>query len=583
MRIEFIRIKNFRNFIDETIYFDKQSIIVGANDVGKTNLLYALRLLLDPNIPEINLKPSHLDFNTQTKSDRYDIFIKICAINEECIISKMKGSISEDGETFIKIIGTYDKKSGKRDYTLLCGSKEDKVEPIDTRYYIRVLNMRYIESARDLERYIKREKNWLLETTKESRTEEQVSEDEKTIEQMNKCLECISEQAAKLNFVKESTNEINDKLKSLSVHNRNKEVCFSTRETDAQLMVDRLYLAAAEDGQLFQLGGDGFSNQTHLSLWATRNRLEKTTPASQESASIYCIEEIEAHLHPHQQRKLSSFLNNFFDDEQVIITTHSPQIASHFPPSYITRLRHTAEGTKSFNSTTIPFKNKDAINFGYRMNAISAEIFFADTVFLVEGPSEKLLYEALAAACNIDINYYNISIIPVDGVGFAPYCDLAKTYGAKFVIRTDFDLSKIPKKEEYRPAGIYRGVSIAKSYYNEKISDELGVTNGEITSTSLEDFSATHHEKCNTIRKHLSKYNIYISTKDLEHDLILDAKFFKHAMQHFDTKTEEETIKKLQSKKATNMFDLLKSKSEHLKEIASEDISIPLWAAIASK
>ena len=41
MRIEKIHIKGFRNFEDEEIFFQPKTLIIGANDVGKTNLLYA--------------------------------------------------------------------------------------------------------------------------------------------------------------------------------------------------------------------------------------------------------------------------------------------------------------------------------------------------------------------------------------------------------------------------------------------------------------------------------------------------------------------------------------------------------------
>lgn len=47
MKIDKIHIKGFRNFDDEEITFQAKTLIIGANDVGKTNLLYALRLLFD--------------------------------------------------------------------------------------------------------------------------------------------------------------------------------------------------------------------------------------------------------------------------------------------------------------------------------------------------------------------------------------------------------------------------------------------------------------------------------------------------------------------------------------------------------
>ncbi|MEV7926696.1 AAA family ATPase [Kitasatospora sp. NPDC088779] len=49
MRLSKIRIQNFRNFRDTTIDpFPTPAVILGENGVGKSNLLHALRLVLDP-------------------------------------------------------------------------------------------------------------------------------------------------------------------------------------------------------------------------------------------------------------------------------------------------------------------------------------------------------------------------------------------------------------------------------------------------------------------------------------------------------------------------------------------------------
>ena len=46
MQIQKIYIKGFRNFKETTVNFENHSLIICANDVGKTNLIYSLRLLL---------------------------------------------------------------------------------------------------------------------------------------------------------------------------------------------------------------------------------------------------------------------------------------------------------------------------------------------------------------------------------------------------------------------------------------------------------------------------------------------------------------------------------------------------------
>jgi putative ATP-dependent endonuclease of OLD family len=52
MELSRISISNFRNFAALDVALAGSVVVVGENRVGKTNLLYALRLLLDPTLPD---------------------------------------------------------------------------------------------------------------------------------------------------------------------------------------------------------------------------------------------------------------------------------------------------------------------------------------------------------------------------------------------------------------------------------------------------------------------------------------------------------------------------------------------------
>jgi len=52
MRISRIQIQNFRNFADLDVGIGEHAIIVGENRIGKSNLLHALRLVLDPSLSD---------------------------------------------------------------------------------------------------------------------------------------------------------------------------------------------------------------------------------------------------------------------------------------------------------------------------------------------------------------------------------------------------------------------------------------------------------------------------------------------------------------------------------------------------
>src|SRR5580704_5842481 len=52
MRLSRIIINNFRNFKSLDVKLGEHAVVLGENKVGKTNLLFALRLILDPALPD---------------------------------------------------------------------------------------------------------------------------------------------------------------------------------------------------------------------------------------------------------------------------------------------------------------------------------------------------------------------------------------------------------------------------------------------------------------------------------------------------------------------------------------------------
>jgi hypothetical protein len=53
MRLSRISIKNFRNFRSLDVRLGEHAVVLGENKVGKTNILFALRLILDPSPPQM--------------------------------------------------------------------------------------------------------------------------------------------------------------------------------------------------------------------------------------------------------------------------------------------------------------------------------------------------------------------------------------------------------------------------------------------------------------------------------------------------------------------------------------------------
>ena len=160
MKVEQLHIKGFRNFEDETIHFEDKTLIIGANDVGKTNLLYCLRILFDKTISEYDLDLSDSDYNVRTNSNSIEITATITDVHEECLISEFTGHL-KDGQVLIRFTKTKD-----TNYDILVGFNEDTLVPIHTRRYLKRLNMEYIQTQRNLFKLMQKERQKLLEYSK---------------------------------------------------------------------------------------------------------------------------------------------------------------------------------------------------------------------------------------------------------------------------------------------------------------------------------------------------------------------------------------------------------------------------------
>lgn len=73
-------IKNYRNFKDLDVRLQHKSVIVGENNVGKTNFIKALQLILDPTLSDEDRMLSESDFNDSLENpmeNNHEILIQI--------------------------------------------------------------------------------------------------------------------------------------------------------------------------------------------------------------------------------------------------------------------------------------------------------------------------------------------------------------------------------------------------------------------------------------------------------------------------------------------------------------------------
>lgn len=568
MRLEKIHIKGFRNYDDAEIYFQQKSLIIGSNDVGKSNLLYALRLLFDKSISERDLELLDSDYNAYTQADSIEITVKICEVEEDCLKSLFGGAL-KDGVVIIRY--TNNKRSS---YSFYWGFSEETLIEIPSRQYIKRLNMQYLDANRNLLSFMNRERTKMLQLSKEERVPEDVVSDDLLISQIQAGLNDINNKVSSLTYVSSSLASVNKELSELSIHNEGQQLKYVSGNSKADEMLDNLVLSYSTDSGPLSVGGDGRNNQIFLATWISKQKVDTTL----DHVTFFAIEEPEAHLHPHQQRKLSEYVQNNLSG-QVFITTHSPHIISRFNPSNIIRLYSINRNTLAACSGKKKYVEDVFENFGYRLNAISSETFFSDGVFLVEGVSEVLFYTAASKKIGVDLDRLNISVLSVEGIGFKPYVALCEALCIPWVLRTDNDIfkkpSNAPTKNYY--AGLTRVMGIidelhlraqdAEGYWKENESLSEWDVNDDPSAENI-SFNTTLVDK-------LRKTGIFLSNKDLENDLA-DSALRTTLFDYYHRKDKVSLVDAMKKKKAENMFNFLLHNKESLHDIRDDNLMLPL-------
>ena len=144
----------------------------------------------------------------------------------------------------------------------------------------------------------------------------------------------------------------------------------------------------------------GSANLVFLSLKALE--LEQSIVDGNRNHTLLAIEEPEAHLHPHLQR---SVYRHFFegldavrgDPVSVVLTTHSPHIASVTPLRSIVLLKDTADrGSVGSSTAALDLTDTEQEDLGRYLDVTRAEMLFARGILLVEGEAERFLLPVFA-------------------------------------------------------------------------------------------------------------------------------------------------------------------------------------------
>lgn len=232
----------------------------------------------------------------------------------------------------------------------------------------------------------------------------------------------------------------------------------------------------------------------------------ETTTRKISKSRYFIFEEPELYLHPQAQRVLfDSFVDLSNTGSQVILCTHSSNLINidKYKSIYIVRKENDQTGSTITQCEDDLFdgSERENWNLSYWINPDRGELFFAEKVILVEGPTEKTIIPALAKQLNVFRHDY--TIIDCGSKDSIPlYLKLLNKFGIKYIAVYDQDHQDSKNQDAKKTATISTnkilnliedkfGQSVA--FIND-IEEELGYQSGN----SGKPFKALQYIKSDT-------------------------------------------------------------------------------------
>ncbi|WP_026561596.1 AAA family ATPase [Bacillus sp. J37] len=550
MKFSWLEIKNFRNFKEVKVDLTNQNVIFGMNDIGKSNFLAALRFLFDRDIRKNGLNES--DFYMRDINE--EISITICmnikdfdeSDHSKLIVSRLKDARdSTDLENvYLKLFGKYEKEEELGGITLSWGNNLKKLKEIPQKNGFteldRIFKVVYIDPLINLETIFQKNKKAIFAQEKFGKTDIEKSEKIKILtKEINTH---IGEMDIINNFEKEITKEY------YSLKNEEIELTIKSEMAINGYFSDlRPYIKKNNDDNLYPTSGDGRKKIISYSLmnYVTKN-------FNSEKISLFLIEEPENSLHRSLQIALSKKLFSHESYKYFFLTTHSSELLYEMDNASLIRV-HSAD--KVVCSSYLYNVGEDFINIKTQLNKFLTTAIFAERVLLIEGPSERVLFEKVLSEIKPEYELEGAYILEVYGIAFKKYWEVLKGLGIKVFVKTDNDLKK--KKgspNSFDLIGFNRALELCEEEKKKPINIALEENDTEaVKAEKINNTKIMIYDKYRKSKRIIRENNIFLSKIDLEHDL------YEALGPRLDELTgSRDSIKYLQSSKLINMAELSK-------------------------
>lgn len=518
MKLKHLSIKNFRNFQNVDIELYNKNVVFGMNDVGKTNYLYALRFLLDRDVRKNGFVIT--DYHKTNVDDNIEITLTIDLTDfDESEDTKKLVAQIRSGETrtsnggdifYLRVEGEYNEAELFGVPVMKWGDDLNNLKDMPGKggFYAvdEVFKLIYVNPLIDLESLFAKNKRLILDEGNNT------DEDKEIIQNIKNLTNQVNEQIGQMTVINSFQVEITEEYKRLK--NENIEIEMKSEMAIKGFFSDIIpYIKKNGDCNYYPTSGDG---RRKLLAYSILNYLNKKL--YEDKILIYLVEEPENNLHRAMQIALSK---QFFSEDiysYLFVSTHSPEILYEMDNARLIRIY----SQDRIECSSYLYKvDQDYKNVKRKLNRGLANALFAERVLLVEGPSEKVLFEKVMDAIKPEYELDGGYILEVAGINFKPYLNALKGLNINAIVKTDNDLkTKRGSNNEYELLGLNRGLHLINkpSLENISINFKKGTTEKAkelaLKKKKLELYSI-HEEKLTELKEN----KIFLSRIDLENDL----------------------------------------------------------------